>query len=187
MSNNISQAILNKARVNKFVMVLNLPKKLMDKKMYSLDELQFSVQGTVFPEININSDNLAIFGQHMNIPNFTRQQYSDLNIKYVIDNQWLNYLSIYNWINIFNDEKESIFDINNDLNLSKQTISKKLQELVATQTIIAMDEYNNKILKLTYTDAFPVKLNSINFDYSKGDEISCDATFKFNQFYVDLY
>ena len=167
--------------------VLNLPDKLKNNQLFSLKELQFSVTGTVFPEISINNESLRFAGQTMNVPGYTRPIYSDLIINYKIDNQWLNYLGVYNWMNLFNDSKESVMDLQNILNLNSSNISKKYKYLVANQTIIALDEYDKKILKLTYTDAYPVKLKNIDFDYSKGDEIDCSAIFKFNQFHIDLY
>ena len=184
-TSNISQAILNKARVNKFILILNLPEKLKNNELFSIKELQFSVIGSLIPEIEINSELLKFSGQKMNIPGYTRNTYSDLVIRFNIDNEWKNYLAVYNWINLFNDDKESILDKENILDLNKINMSKKYQKLVATQTIIGLDEYNNRLIKFTYTDAYPTKLKNIDFDYTKGDEINCSATFKFNQFMIE--
>lgn len=184
---NISQAILNKARVNKFVLVLNLPSKLKNNEIFPVKELQFSVVGSLIPEISTNSEALRFSGQTMNIPGYTRSIYSDLTVNFKIDNEWNNYLAIYNWINLFNHDEKGIMDSDNILNLNKHNISKKYKDLTADQTIIAIDEYNNKLLKFTYTNAYPVKLNGINFDYTKGDEIDNAATFKFNQFIIEKY
>lgn len=184
-TSNISQAILNKARVNKFILILNLPEKLKDNQLFSIKELQFSVIGSLVPEIEINSELLKFSGQKMNIPGYTRNTYSDLVVKFKIDNEWKNYLAIYNWINLFNDDKESILDKGNILDLNKINMSKKYQKLVATQTIIGLDEYNNRLIKFTYTDAYPTKLKNIDFDYTRGDEIDSSATFKFNQFIIE--
>lgn len=184
-TSNISQAILNKARVNKFILILNLPEKLKDNQLFSIKELQFSVVGSLVPEIEINSELLKFSGQKMNIPGYTRNTYSDLVVKFKIDNEWKNYLAIYNWINLFNDDKESILDKENILDLNKINMSKKYQKLVATQTIIGLDEYNNRLIKFTYTDAYPTKLKNIDFDYTRGDEIDSSATFKFNQFIIE--
>lgn len=179
---NITQSILNKARVNKFVLVLDLPEKLKNNDDFKIKQLQFSVTGTIIPEISINDEALRYSGQTMNIPSVSRPIYNDLTVNFVIDNKWENYLVIYNWINLFNDEKESILDNNNLLDLNITNSSERYLDMCKNLSIFVLDEYDNRILKCTYTNAYPKKLNGISFDYSKSEEISSSVTFKFNQF-----
>jgi hypothetical protein len=53
-------------------------------------------------------------------------------------------------------------------------------------SIFGLDEYNNKIISFNYTDVFPTSLSEINFSNREGDEITCNATFSFNQLHIDM-
>lgn len=182
--NQITQSILNRSRVNRFILILDLPERLKDHSdVFQIKNLQFTVTGTIFPDIKAHSHALRYSGQTMNVSGFSRPEYPPLKILFKIDNEWKNYMAIYNWINIFNDDKMSLFDYRNFLeNNSSKEVIESYRKCVKDLSIIQLDEYNNKIMKFTYTDAYPISLGGYNPDYQKGDEINCSAEFMYNQF-----
>jgi hypothetical protein len=68
----------------------------------------------------------------------------------------------------------------------KPTLETPMSELVSKFTIYALDEYNKKIVAFKYNHVFPVSLSEINFSHQDPSEISCTASFAFNQLDVDL-
>lgn len=183
----IQQSILNRSRVNKFILILDLPKKLKDNKdLFNLNNLQFTIYGTVFPDISVLNEEIRFGGQTLNVPNFTRPPYSPLKVLFKIDNEWKNYLTLYHWINIFNDYKESVFDNKDVLKITPNNVSKSYPEYVKNISIIAINELNEPVIEFTYTDAFPIKMGGYNPDYQRGEEIDCWVEFKYNQFIPKL-
>lgn len=186
--NQVTQSVLNRSRLNRFILILDLPEKLKEREdLFHLKNLQFTVTGTVFPPIQIHSHNIRFGGQSMNIPGFSRPEYPSLRVMFKIDNEWKNYMTIYHWINLFNNDKESIFDSDNLLkNNDSKSVIESYRKYVKDLSIVQLDEYNNKLIKFTYTDAYPVNLDGFNPDYQKGDEITCSAEFKYNQFIPEM-
>ena len=101
MSNNLKQAYLNTARIDKFVMSIPLPPALLkiNKKtpkrssQISLDSLQFSVFGAVIPKITIPQKALP-FGGHESatqISSHFRRTPDPLVVSFNIDTEFWNY------------------------------------------------------------------------------------------------
>lgn len=192
----MNQAILNKSRSDKFLMVLDIP--LMLKKKYDnvldstfkADSLQFTIYGSPVPSISVPSIDLPFDGQVYKTSSMSRPAYDPLSVKFFVDNGYKNYWMIWQWLNLFNDAKTSTsnisiqsqyVNINGD---AKMNVSMK--DLISRFSIFALDEYNNKIISFDYTDAFPVSLGELNFSHQDSSEISCNVNFAFNQLQVNL-
>lgn len=184
MPDTITQSILNRQRSNKFILILDLPDKLKKNDKYELKNIQFTIIGGNFiPDIRVNSSSLPYAGQFMQVPNFTRIEYGPVQIKFKLDNEWKNYLTIYHWINLFNHYKTGVFDENNELSLSdKISVAKSYKEYTHDISILILDEYNNPVIKFTYTNAYPTDLTGFEPTYKNGEEIECSASFRYNQF-----
>ena len=118
----------------------------------------------------------------------SRPAYQPLNVKFFIDNGYKNYWVIWKWLNLFNDAKTSKSEVHMEyMNNNKNAkLENPMQELVSTFSIFALDEYNNKIVQFKYKHVFPVSLSEINFSHQDPSEISCTASFAFNQMNVEL-
>jgi hypothetical protein len=53
-------------------------------------------------------------------------------------------------------------------------------------TVYALDEYEQPIIKWTYTYAFPTNLSDINFSERDTKQIECSFTFQFSQLFCEL-
>ena len=192
----MNQAILNKSRSDKFLMVLDIP--IMLKKKYDnvlgstfkADSLQFTIYGSPVPSISVPSIDIPFDGQIYKASSMSRSAYDPLSVKFFVDNGYKNYWMIWQWLNFFNDAKASTSNIsiqsrhiggNSDLRMNVS-----MKDLISRFSIFALDEYNNKIISFDYTDAFPVSLGELNFSHQDSSEISCNVNFAFNQLQVNL-
>ena len=123
MADDVKQSILNKARADKFILVLTTPTALQDKaskterrthhkstKKVIPDSMQFSVYGTIVPEVSIPPSDQHYSGQSLNISTHDRPTYGPVTVNFTIDNEYNNYWYIYRWLDILNDSEESQYD-----------------------------------------------------------------------------
>jgi hypothetical protein len=200
----INQSQFNKSRLDKFLLVLNLPPALKEISEQYIgarnnskvieNSLQFSVYGTVVPTIKVPSEDLGYAGQSYKISKHTRPVYENVSVKFTIDNEFNNYWVIYKWLDLLNDEKESQFNGKNivttpNVSPKERNMNKTLTSPDLYQTdisLLALDEFDENKVKFTYTDAFPVSLGSIDFNYRTPGEIETSFEFAFSQLLVEL-
>ena len=118
MADLIKQAVLNKARKDKFLLVLDLPpilKKLnasgvRSSKLLSLDSIQFSVFGINLPGSEIKAHDIGIYGQTYKVTSQARTPYPEVTVDFTVDNNYDNYWILWKWLAILNDPKEGGMD-----------------------------------------------------------------------------
>jgi len=221
MNNEImNQSILNKARKDKFILVLDVPKVLKKinsntrtNDLVNLDRLQFSVYGSVVPKVMVPNESLNTYGQAYNVTSQTRPPYAPVSINFNIDNNFDNYWVLWKWLAILNDPrasgmdghfaeftetKDQVMDNIRDLalkndksplkNLKYKHISMKndYTDYQTTITIYGLREYNEKIVKFDYYNAFITGLGDLKYDYRDPTEMECNFEFVFNQLDVTL-
>lgn len=192
----MNQAILNKSRSDKFLMVLDLPLKMKEKfdnilqGRYSADNIQFTTYGSPVPTISVPAIDVPYDGQVYKASSLSRPAYDPLNVKFFVDNGYQNYWVIWQWLNMFNDAKYSTSTIQTQKNYQTFDRDVKMQtsmrDLVSIFRIYALDEYNNKIIAFTYSHAFPISLGEISYSHQDPSEITCNVSFAFNQLDVDI-
>ena len=191
----MEQTILNKARRDKFIAVLDIPLALKNRanllyktngcendfKTLNANSLQFSVYGTPVPLVSIDDVSVPYAGQVHKTTSFNRPTYSALTLGCVIDNRFYNYWLLWNWLDLYNEAASGYFDaaINTDARDG-------LQDYVTSFYIYGLDEYDNKVVKFSYKNVFITKLSEIEFSYRNPEEIGCTSTFVFDQMKVDL-
>lgn len=197
--NTVPQSQLNKSRLDKFLLVLNLPPILrnLDTKdigirsgrLLSQNSLQFSVYGSVIPTISVPDVEAPFSGGTYKVSSNSRPPYDNVNVNFTIDNKFNNYWVINKWLNVLSDAKFVVYNAaesspssyNDRLPLKLQPISYQTDF-----TIYGKDEFDNNVIKFTYTKAFPVSLGSINYNYRDAGEIETTFEFAFSQFFVEL-
>lgn len=200
----VNQSQFNKSRLDKFLLVLNLPPILKEIQEQYIgarsntsvieNSLQFSVYGSVVPSIQVPSETLSYGGQSMKVTKHTRVPYENVTVNFTIDNEFNNYWVLYKWLDVLNDEKESRFngkDIFNTPTVSpkerNQNKTLTSPELYQTDiSLYALDEFDKSKVKFVYTKAFPVNLGGINFNYRQPGEIESTFEFAFSQMLVEL-
>jgi hypothetical protein len=200
----ITQSSLNKSRLDKFLLVLEVPPIMKNRNtsnplvprnaFVNRDTLQFSVFGSVIPRISVPPVEAPYAGGTYKLSSNSRPPYDDITVNFTIDNKFNNYWVIYQWLNILSGDAEIIYNPDDQLTSiqSLQPESYKLNPKLQPQayqtnfTIYGKDEFDNNVVKFTYTKAFPVFLNTIDYNYREPGEIETSFTFAFSQFIAEL-
>jgi len=188
MSNLYDQAMLNKTRRDKFIMVVTPPNFLKpylnqyerNNRNVNLESFQFSVYGIVVPTIKLPEVETKYAGQVMKVASYARPSYENVTINFTVDNLFNNYWFIYSWLKLINDDRLSI------PNARENHSDPKLEDYSTTITVYGLDEYNNNKIKFEYTKVVPVELGPINYNYRDSSEAESTFTFSFFQFYASL-
>jgi hypothetical protein len=190
----MNQTVLNRSRSDKFAFVLELPKVLKQQqdivlqKEYNADTIQFTTFGSPVPTITVPEVKVPFGGQVYNTSSISRPAYPPISLRFLVDNGYQNYWILWKWLNLFNDNKEGTTNLNAPLNSKKDDIilTNPIVDYAANFTLFGLDEFNNKIISFNYTQAFITGLSPIEFSFQNPAEITCTATFVFNQLRVDL-
>lgn len=185
----MNQAVLNRARKDKFLFVLDIPNALKNiedpilQSSYTADPIEFTIVGSPVPKIVVPSKEVPFGGQTYHVSSLTRPTYGPFNVKFLLDNGYQNYWILWNWLNLFNDNATSTSQLTQ---VNKGYISNPMSDFTSNFTIYTLDEFNNKLMSFTYTQAFIIGLSEFDFSYQESGEISCTASFAFNQLQVEL-
>jgi hypothetical protein len=192
MSNVFEQSILNKSRLDKFILVINIPPLLRDvnKKLLrtnntvQLDTMQFSVYGTIVPRIQVPQVGASYSGNTLHISSHAHPAYAPVTVNFTVDNLFNNYWMIFTWLNSLRDAKTGMYDV---LHEGKKFSADMLLPDYATDfTLYGKDEYNNDIIKWVYKNAFPIELSEISYNYRTATEIESSFQFAFTEVYCEL-
>lgn len=187
-TNSNNQSFLNKSRLDKFIMVFQVPQALkkIDSKTergtYNLNEdaFQFSVYGSVVPEITVPSIQIGYAGSNLYNSAHAKEPYPPVTVNFTVDNEFNNYWTIYKWLDLMHDEKEGLYDVD-DLSIDERFASYQTD-----MTLYGLDEYDNKRIEFVYTKAFPINVGAMNYNYRDSSEIESSMTFVYSQIHSKL-
>ena len=186
----LNQSILNKSRADKYTMILSLPEALRGHKStersnykIDFDSLQFSITGSPIPDIVVPDIAQPYAGQHLKISSHSRKQYENIFVKFKIDNLYRNWWTVYYWLDILNNEKESRYNVNE---LGRYEAWEAMKDYTANFTVYGLDEYGNQIIRFDYEGAFPVSLTSPEYSDQNPDELESQFEFAFTFFTATL-
>lgn len=152
--------------------------KLTNSVGITKDSIDFSLTGVNIPQITTKSQNLRYAGSSINISSHVRDPYDPVTIKFKIDNEFTNYLTIYEWLNFIYNGRVGYFDANGI------TKDHSIASYQTNMSVIALDTYKNPIVQWIFTHAFPTTLSSIDYNYQTSEELECTATFLFAQMFI---
>ena len=187
-TNSNNQSFLNKSRLDKFIMVFQVPQALKkiesktERRTYNLNEdaFQFSVYGSVVPEITVPSIQIGYAGSNLYNSAHAKEPYPPVTVNFTVDNEFNNYWTIYKWLDLMHDEKEGLYDVD-DLSIDERFASYQTD-----MTLYDLDEYDNKRIEFTYTKAFPINVGAMNYNYRDSSEIESSMTFVYSQIHSKL-
>jgi hypothetical protein len=162
---NIQQAILNKARQDKFKLIIDTPPALKDKenasirdnKLMNRDKMSFSLIAVSVPPHAIPEVEVPWMGQTMHVTSLTRPKYPPVKVSFTIDNNFDNYYYIWKWMEIMNkplisgmDEHFGQFVTNTQANMV--AIREKPMDIIR-KGVVAKPVYYKEITAINkYTD-----------------------------------
>jgi hypothetical protein len=190
---NYSQSPFNKSRKDKFLLVLNFPDGLKNiaKRVARFndnifpDALQFSVYGSLVPDVEIPALNLRYSGQTLATSSQARNSYPPLTVNFTVDNRFNNYWTIYKWLNLLNHDRTGIYN-SSDILPENKFNNKDILVYAANISIFALDEYDKRSIEFKYINAFPTALGGISFNNRDPGEIETSFTFNYSQLLVSL-
>ena len=185
------QSVLNKVSVDKFLLVLNLPpilktidnRSTRDKNKVNLDSIQFSVEGSIVPEISIPNITIPFAGQNLEVTSYSRDAYQKNTVNFTIDNRFNNYWILWKWLNILNDSKISLF---NQDDLPDPSVIASLHNYQTDMSIFSLDEYHNKVMEFKYHKSFITKLGGIQYQYQQSNQITSSFEFAYSQLHLEM-
>lgn len=118
MSDIMPQTVLNKARKDKFILILDTPPVLKEYETNSArtnallnrDKMQFSIIGINVPDHKIPAISVPYRGQTQHVTSQNRDEYEIATVKFTIDNNFDNYYFIWKWLAVLNDPADSGMD-----------------------------------------------------------------------------
>ena len=191
MADIIAQAVLNKARQDKFLLIVNTPEVLKNitsrntrsNKLVNLDSLQYSLYNCPVPAVASPAIDLPYQTQTFHVASYTRRGYDPITVNFVVDNEYKNYWFLWKWLQVLNDPREGLYVGEKISNIDD---SKNKYMYVTDFHLYARDEYNNNKIRFDYKDCFITELGGIEYNQRETNEIECNFKFSFNQFFVTL-
>lgn len=188
------QTPLNRPRLDRFNLILDLPKSVKDivdstlQDNLKVDPIQFSIYGSPVPSINVPAIDVPYGGQVYKTSSFSRPAYDPLVIKFLVDNGYKNYWILWNWLNVLNNYKDSTSTAQTYSDRSGDTINlqNRMVDYTSKFKIFALDEYDNQIISFQYDNCLPTSLSEISFSNQEPNEITATVSFVFNQLEVKL-
>jgi len=184
------QSYLNRAREDKFLLVFDVPPILKpivsryqrDDNHINPDSVQFSIFGTMVPEITVKGVENRYSGSTLYISSFSKDSYPPLNVEFKVDSEYNNYWVIYSWLNLLHDQETGIYNQNNI------PVDGNFNDYMTDITVYGLDEFGKKRIKFTYKKAFPTSINEIKYNQqnSEGTEITSGFTFLYSQLHTEL-
>ena len=188
-TNSMQQAMLNKSRADKFLLVFDVPPILKEfsKKFNQTnttiipDSVQYSIFGTAVPEITVPAVENRYAGNTLYVSSHSKNPYPPVSVSFNVDNEYKNYWVIYQWLNLLHSQYEGRY---NEREIFQN--DPDFQDYQTDLTIYGKDEFNNNRIKFTYTKAFPTSVEAIDYNYQTPDEITSGFTFVYSQLHTEV-
>jgi|TARA_R110002020_G_scaffold269278_2_gene484628 hypothetical protein len=190
-TNSMQQAMLNKSRADKFLLVFDVPPILKEfsKKFNQTnttiipDAVQYSIFGTAVPEITVPAMENRYAGSTLYVSSHSKNPYPPVSVKFNVDNEYKNYWVLYQWLNLLHSEYEGRY---NEREINTNAGDPTFKDYQTDLTIYGKDEFNNNRIKFTYTKAFPTTVNGVEYSYQNPDEITSGFTFVYSQLHTEV-
>jgi len=139
-----------------------------------LPGVSFYCQSANVPSINLSVATQATRFNTLQEPG-DEVNYDDLTVRFLVDENLKNYMSIHNWIRYLGHPESS----DDWTNFSDGELYTEKQ--YSDGFIFILDSNFNRKFEIYFKDLFPVSLGGLNFDatYTDTEYFAVDATFKY--------
>ena len=150
-----------------------------------LPDVSFFCQRVIIPSISLASIDRPTPFVNTPIPGEI-MTFSELSLQFLIDDQMLNYKTIYNWM-VALGYPEDNKQYSNFVNGQNATVYSELARNYSDATVTVLDAQNNPTNAFKFYDLFPISLDPIQFEATAMDVnyVIGSATFKYSYFTID--
>jgi hypothetical protein len=137
---------------------------------------------------SVNIPGVSVGQAPINFPSITvyspgnQITYNNLNVNFLVDEAVISWQNLYDWFRSFASPDGT--DERNLKTALQNEYSNQDKKQYSDATLTVLNNLNNPVIRVQFTNVFPVSLSDINFDtrMSADDMITADATFVYDEF-----
>ena len=149
-------------------------------------KVNFFCNSARIPEITLSILQQPTYLKDLDIPG-GKLQYGDLNLRFLVDEDLVNYMSIHNWLTGlgFPETTQDYRDLLTNEDDLTQPLDPKRAFSDGSLYILDSNYNTNAIVK--FKDLFPVSLTSLDFDATQTDiqYFTAEVSFKYTVYNID--
>ena len=140
-------------------------------------KVDFFSNSAIIPVLNLELAQQASYLKNIAVPG-ERLTYGDFTLRFLVDENMENYLSVYNWLTGlgFPETTKEFANLIKDKDGQKDP-----KEAFCDGTLRILNSNYREVAKVKFTDLFPISLSSLDFDATNTDVqyFTAEATFKY--------
>ena len=145
-------------------------------------KVDFFSNSARIPELNLELTNQSSYLKNIDIPG-ERLTYGDLTLRFLVDENMENYISVYNWLTGlgFPETTKEFADLIKDKDGQRDP-----KEAFCDGTLRILNSNYREVAKVKFNDLFPTSLTSLDFDATNTDVqyFTAEATFKYTLYKI---
>ena len=145
-------------------------------------KVDFFSNSAIIPVLNLELTTQASYLKNIDVPG-ERLTYGDFTLRFLVDENMENYLSIYNWLTGlgFPETTKEFAEIIKDKDGQRDP-----KEAFCDGTLSILNSNYREVAKVKFNDLFPVSLTSLDFDATNTDVqyFTAEATFKYTLYKI---
>ena len=140
-------------------------------------KVDFFSNSARIPELNLELTTQPSYLKNIDVPG-ERLTYSDFTLRFLVDENMENYISVYNWLTGlgFPETTKEFADLIKDKDGQRDP-----KEAFCDGTLRILNSNYREVAKVSFNDLFPISLTSLDFDATNTDVqyFTAEATFKY--------
>ena len=140
-------------------------------------KVDFYSNSARIPELNLELTRQPSYLKNIDVPG-ERLTYGDLTLRFLVDENMENYISIYTWLKGlgFPESTQQFKDLTTDRDGIRDP-----KEAFCDGTLRILNSNYREVAKVKFNDLFPTSLTSLDFDATNTDVqfFTAEATFKY--------
>ena len=145
-------------------------------------KISFFCNSASIPEISLGTFQQPSYLKQIDVPG-EKLTYGDLDIRFLVDENMENYISIYTWLRGlgFPETTQQFRDITTDVDGQRDP-----KEAFCDGTLRILNSNYREVAKVQFNDLFPTSLTSLDFDATNTDVqyFTAEATFKYTVYKI---
>ena len=145
-------------------------------------KVAFYCNSARIPEVNLSLNQQPSYLKDLDIPG-TKIQYGDLSLRFLVDEDMVNYMAIHNWITGigFPETTKQFKDL-----ITDEYEIQDPKRVFSDGSLYILDSNFNTNIIVKFKDLFPVSLSSLEFDATQTDVqyFTADVAFKYTVYNI---